>query len=41
LPAFCCTIVGRLGPFTNPGIREGEVCSVPTAYGPVGGMACY
>jgi hypothetical protein len=41
LPAFCCTVVGRLGPFTNPGIREGEVCSAPTAYGPVGGVACY
>jgi hypothetical protein len=40
-PGFCCTAVGRFGPFPNPGWPEGSACWSQTVYGPMQGMACY
>lgn len=40
-PSFCCTAVGRFGPFPNPGWPEGSACWSQTIYGPMQGMACY
>jgi hypothetical protein len=40
-PSFCCTAVGRFGPFPNPGWPEGSACWSQTVYGPMQGMACY
>lgn len=42
LPSYCCTSAGKLGPYTNPGIREGESCYGTTLQGQtVFGAACY
>lgn len=48
LPQFCCTTVGRLGPYPNPDAQtglpasEGDSCYGTTAIGQIRyGMACY
>ena len=41
VPSFCCTAVGRFGPFPNPGWPEGSACWSQTMVGPMQGTACY
>jgi hypothetical protein len=47
LPSYCCTPVGRLGPYPNPGpdgiaVNAGQLChGTHPMYGPVGGQACH
>lgn len=41
LPRYCCTAVGKLGPYPNPGYQVGEQCWGMTPYGTVYGQACH
>lgn len=43
LPRFCCTDVGKLGPYPNPGnVYEGDNCWGTTRMGQVAyGRACF
>lgn len=42
LPHFCCTAIGKLGPYPNTQVREGEACyGTHPQFGAQLGKACY
>lgn len=41
LPRFCCTSMGKFGPFFNTSVPPGGMCQAMTPNGPTYGQACF